>query len=125
MILLRHCLVLFMCLAFFSANALGAHVHLCLDGQSSPMTKHLADAHESVEKATSVSQGHNDLELKISQKARTGKVFKFNPPPAVTTHSWVVPIVSPTEIGVIADFERPASSPNPRDLLPPLRGPPA
>ena len=124
MILLRQCVVLFMCLAFFNANALGAHLHLCLDGQSPPASTHLYDAHERTEPTARFSQDHNDVELKITQKARTAKVFKFNPPSAAATHSWVVPIVSPTATLVVADFEDSHSLPDPRYLLPPLRGPP-
>ena len=123
MILLRQWLVLLMSLTLFSASSFGAHLHLCRDGQAPPSTNHLLDLVEN-DHTGSLSQTHDDLDVKLRQTARTGKVFKFNPPWALLNPTWSIPVVSPSEISFVVELRDPQKISTPSDLLPPLRGPP-
>lgn len=123
MILLRQWLVLMVSLTLFSASAFGAQLHLCRDGQSPPLTSHMIDLIES-DHSGSLSQSHDDLDVKMSQTARAGKIFKFQPPWALPNSTWFVPLVVAPETRLAADLRNPQVVSSPRDLLPPLRGPP-
>lgn len=123
MIFLRQWLVLLLSLTLFSASSFGAHVHLCRDGQAPASTTHLFDRVEN-DHTTGLSQLHDDLDAKIAQPARAGKVFKFNPTWAVLNLAWSIPIVALSETRLVVELREPQTLSTPSDLLPPLRGPP-
>lgn len=123
MILLRQWLVLIVSLTLFSASSFGAQLHLCRDGQSPPLTSHLVDLIES-DHSGNLSQTHDVLDVKMRHPARTGKVFKFQPPWALPNSTWFLPLVVAPETRIAADLRHPQVVSSPRYLLPPLRGPP-
>ncbi len=119
----RQWLMVLFGLAFLNANALGAHLHLCFDGQEPGSSLHILDETQDLDHTTASSQ-HHDVDVKLTDNA-VSKLLKFQLSiPAVPTH-WAIP---PTDRAIVyfvaLDGARPQGS-GIRELLPPQRGPPA
>lgn len=107
--------------AFLNANALGAHLHLCLDGKDPRSSLHVLDRPTNLH--ADASEQHNDMDVKLGDQA-LAKVFKFDPSSAPPPATWAVPVVTFVEFlaSPVERLEQPVSAV--RYLLPPQRGPP-
>lgn len=116
------------CLAVLFAGQSHAHLHYCFDGQEPPIAVHLADgidpSHE--------HQGHDDddshhddrdVELNRADQA-LAKSFKLDQPDLASHSGWSVVVAAPRAGSLVAWLELPRS-PDPPNVRPQVRGPPA
>lgn len=119
----RQWIIVLFGLALLNANALGAHLHLCFDGQEPTSSLRVLDDRQNANDP-STSSPHRDVDVALTDEA-IAKSATFNQsmaaPPSSPTPS---PAISATFYFVPLDFGQPLASVA-RDLLPPKRGPPA
>lgn len=114
-----------MALASFAVPAIGAHLHLCLDGAGTepPASVHIADVgglHPE-----SADSGHDDVDLSLGPEAL---VKKFGAAPDGQNVLPSSPVLFVRPVATVRDLQRGTSTPIVRTvqhrILPPLRAPP-
>lgn len=117
-------LVAMLCIMLLSARVDGAHLHLCLDGQESPVSVHLVDDgldHH----APSVSAPHHDQDISLFTDAiaKSTKLKVDLPPMLLAVLLSLLLLVSYTRAPLLRRRVK-LTTTAVTDLLPPLRGPP-
>ena len=110
-------------LASFAVPAIGAHLHLCLDGAEAPTSVHVAEVggHHS----QSDSSGHHDVDVGLDREALAKKVGSA--PDALKVLP-TAPLLFVRPLAIAIDLSRATPSPIVRSvhyrIAPPPRGPP-
>lgn len=117
-------LVAMLCIMLLSARVGGAHLHLCLDGQESPVSVHAVDDGLDHHQPSASAPHHDqDISLAADALAKSTKLKVELPPMLLAVLLSLLLLVSHTVAPILRRrFKLTTTAVT--DLLPPLRGPP-